>query len=60
MLLQGLIDNESMEALKDKIEETFEKFNQTTEVLEATKSYPKQERSKATKYLAKSILWVVL
>ncbi len=30
-VVAGLIDNESMEALKDKIEETFEKFNQTTE-----------------------------
>ncbi len=30
-IVAGLIDNESMEALKDKIEETFEKFNQTTE-----------------------------
>ncbi len=30
-VVEGLIDNESMEALKDKIEETFEKFNQTTE-----------------------------
>lgn len=32
-VVAGLIDNESMEALKDKIEETFEKFNQTTEGL---------------------------
>ncbi|GAA7604347.1 hypothetical protein JP0079_05490 [Helicobacter pylori] len=31
-VVAGLIDNESMEALKDKIEETFEKLNQTTEV----------------------------
>ncbi len=30
-VVAGLIDNESMEALKDKIEETFEKFNQTME-----------------------------
>ncbi len=30
-VVAGLIDNESMEALRDKIEETFEKFNQTTE-----------------------------
>ncbi len=30
-VVAGLIDNESMEDLKDKIEETFEKFNQTTE-----------------------------
>ncbi len=30
-VVAGLIDNESMEALKDKIEETFKKFNQTTE-----------------------------
>ncbi len=30
-VVAGLIDNESMEYLKDKIEETFEKFNQTTE-----------------------------
>ncbi|GAA8597840.1 hypothetical protein HpRN190_12490 [Helicobacter pylori] len=30
-VVAGLIDNESMEALKDKIEKTFEKFNQTTE-----------------------------
>lgn len=30
-VVAGLIDNESMKALKDKIEETFEKFNQTTE-----------------------------
>ncbi len=30
-VVAGLIDNESMEALKDKIEEAFEKFNQTTE-----------------------------
>ncbi|WP_219030773.1 hypothetical protein [Helicobacter pylori] len=30
-VVAGLIDNEGMEALKDKIEETFEKFNQTTE-----------------------------
>ncbi|GAA9598377.1 hypothetical protein HpHA66_09990 [Helicobacter pylori] len=30
-VVAGLIDNESMEALKDKIEETFEKFNQITE-----------------------------
>ncbi|GAA9681617.1 hypothetical protein HpVH33_10590 [Helicobacter pylori] len=30
-VVAGLIDNESMKALKDKIEKTFEKFNQTTE-----------------------------
>lgn len=30
-VVAGLIDNESMEALRDKVEETFEKFNQTTE-----------------------------
>ncbi len=30
-VVAGLIDNGGMEALKDKIEETFEKFNQTTE-----------------------------
>ncbi|WQR65925.1 hypothetical protein KVD64_05790 [Helicobacter pylori] len=30
-VIAGLIDNESMEALKDKIEETFKEFNQTTE-----------------------------
>ncbi|GAA8258124.1 hypothetical protein HpBT157_11090 [Helicobacter pylori] len=30
-VVAGLIDNESMEALKDKIEETFEKSNQITE-----------------------------
>ncbi|WRD96070.1 hypothetical protein E5E56_05870 [Helicobacter pylori] len=32
-VVAGLIDNESMKALKDKIEKTFEKFNQTTESL---------------------------
>ncbi|WP_202145638.1 hypothetical protein [Helicobacter pylori] len=33
-VVAGLIDNENMEALKDKIEKTFEKFNQTTEGFE--------------------------